>query len=306
VNSPPPTPTRPRSAQTGRKQTPEHRAKNPRSADYQRRKRSRINDLVTEFLSASPDRRLEILWGDGSDAFVSGAGLVGEFEGFLRMYASIVKGVRPEKLSSHSRQMMLYRETEISNNGCLRRVLESMDEEGIFHDLIFVFTECILHYDPDRTNAEGKKQIQFVGYLNWNFKFYTQKWLQRLSQQNQEDLAPDEALALVPVGLDGTMITARPRRHPTVGDEDSEEERESDLPETCHHMGLQCIEDWLHVLTLREQQVVSMRYIRSLLCQEVAEKMLLTKGEVIKMTQAAFTKIREERERREGLASQAL
>ena len=306
MNSPPQTPTRPRSAQTGRKQTPEHRAKNPRSADYQRRKRSRINDLVTEFLSASPDRRLEILWGDGSGEFVSGAGLVGEFEGFLRMYASIVKGVRPEKLSSHGRQMMLYRETEISNNGCLRRVIESMDEEGIFHDLIFVFAECILHYDPDRTNADGKKQIQFVGYLNWNFKFYTQKWLQRLSQQYQEDLAPDEALAMVPVGLDGTMISTGSRRHPTVGDEGDEREQERDDPETHQHMGLQCIEGWLHVLTLREQQVVSMRYIRGLLCEEVAEKMLLTKGEVIKMTQAAFAKIRDERERQGHAETESL
>jgi DNA-directed RNA polymerase specialized sigma24 family protein len=306
VNSPPQTPTRPRSDQTGRKQTPEHRAKNPRSSDYQRRKRSRINDLVTEFLSASADRRQEILWGDGSDTFVSGAGLVGEFEGFLRMYASIVKGVRPEKLSAHGRQMMLYRETEISNNGCLRRVIDSMDEEEIFHDLIFVFSECILHYDPDRKNAAGKKQIQFVGYLNWNFKFYTQKWLQRLSQQYQEDLAPDEALALVPVGLDGTIISAGPRQHPTAGDEDDGREREWELPETYHHMGLECIEAWLHVLTLREQQVVSMRFIRGLLCEAVAERMLLTKGEVIAMTQAAFAKIREERERQEREETESL
>ena len=163
MNSPPQKPTPQRTAPTRRKQTAAHKAKNPRSAEYQRRKRDRINELVTEFLSGSPARRLEILWGDGSEAFVAGAGLAGEFEGFLRMYASIVKGVRPEKVSSHGRQMMLYRETEISNNGCLRRVLESMDEEEIFHDLIFVFAECILHYDPDRKNADGKKQIQFVG-----------------------------------------------------------------------------------------------------------------------------------------------
>lgn len=267
-------------------------------------KRAAINELATEFLSSTDEQRRTILWGDQSDAFVRGTGLVKEFEAFLKMHASIVHGIRPENLSSQARQMLLYRETEIASNGNLRRVLESMEETEIYHDLIFVFIECMLHYDPDRPQKDGAKTIQFVGYLSWNFKFYVQKWLQEKSRQYLDELAPDESLAMSPAGLDGGAITPGSAAHWSVSDDSPA--REWELPGSYDPMGLGCIDRYLHVLSLREKQVVSMRSIQGLPCLAVAKKLRVSKGDIIRLTQSAFTKIRAERERQERRENERL
>lgn len=286
----------------------------PSKAKWVAAKRRLINDLVIEFMSASSERRQQILWGDPSHPSddkshkgVLSRGLVKEFDGFLNMYADIVKGVRPEKVSSHGKQMIHFRETEIGRNPALAPAIDGMEKQEVYHDLIFVFCACMLKFDPDRDHHSGEKKIHFVGYLNWNFKFYAQKMIQDWSKLYVESISAGgledtvdrhnkSAVSRLIRALDQGTIT-RDSCWLDIDDGESSPQTDQDGEgvggdlDRLNYLGLGDIADHANSLSLREQQVISLRYVVGLTCKEVGERMLLTTREVIQMSREATEKL---------------
>ena len=227
-----------------------------------------VNKLVREFPMADEFRQQEILWGDKSDKFVLGKGLIFEFEKFHRMYADFVRGAVPERITSHGRQMILLRNFEMYKNPSVERVISQMDKEELFHEMIFLFIEAMLQFDPDRMHKRGNKKIHFVGYIQYTFKFIVQKWIQQRSKYNKELLTKDDS------GLD---------IHSVEPQEDFSDLLQNDTGV----LGLEAISRHIDNLSLMQKQILSMRYIKNLSCQVVADSLSISVGKVISETKLA-------------------
>lgn len=263
-----------------------------------------INKMVKEYLKTdSNDKRAKILWGDGTDKYIRGNGLIEEFQSFLLMYADILKGVKPPSITNHAKQAIMFRNDVILKYPHLTRILEQMDKIEVFHDLILVFAEIISKFDPDRLHFEGKQKIHFVGFLQYNFKFYLQKYLLTLARGTNYNLLSD-------LKIDQEM------GDPLNNDESSQSFSAEDLVpdemivstdsfleslEKIPKESPSFISDFLDVgsivedigLTQIEAQLVSMKYIDKKSYEQISSILGISKPSVKKILVKSVEKIRE-------------
>lgn len=260
--------------QTSNKGLPNNKTRN-KPIDEKIRKVKIINQMVKEYANAKERKRKEILWGDGSGNFIRNDGLINEFSVFLNMYADLVAGVRPQKITTHGRQVIRLKNAELYNNPHLSRVINNMEKAEIYSEMILLFEESLHRFDPSRKHKSKTKNIHFVGYLQYNFKFSVQKWLKNLSKKYQASLDYENQAAHISVEEYRATKPEVPSDDPTL-----------------ILLGLDAIGKYLDKLTLIEKQVISLRYVKALKCKEISEQMRITQAQVTAITKEATAKIR--------------
>jgi len=234
-----------------------------------------INQMVLEYSNGKERKRKEILWGDGSGRFVRDLGLINEYSVFLKMCSDLVAGVRPENITTHGRQLIRLKNAELYNNPHLARVINNMEKDEIYSEMILLFEESLHRFDPNRQHKSKTKNIHFVGYLQYNFKFSVQKWLKNLSKKYQASLDYENQAAHI--STDEYRATKL--------------EVASDDP-ILVLLGLDSIGKYTDELTLIEKQVISLRYVKNMKCKEVSSKMRITQAQVTSITKEAVAKLR--------------
>ncbi|MAE82211.1 MAG: hypothetical protein CMB80_05725 [Flammeovirgaceae bacterium] len=246
-----------------------------KTLDLKVRKVKIINQMVIEYSGGNATKKAELLWGDKSGRFVRDLGLINEFSVFLNMCADLVAGVRPENITTHGRQLIRLRNAELKNNPHLSRVINNMEKAEIYSEMILLFEESLHRFDPKRRHKSKTKNIHFVGYLQYNYKFSVQKWLKNLSKRYQDSLDLENQAKNIPVA---DFRASKP------------EKTSNDTGLIL--LGLDAIEKYVDKLNLIEKQVISLRYVKNMKCKEVAQRMNITQAQVTTITKDATEKIR--------------